>query len=245
MPKLQRTDHAFLLLPRRVGGGTGGAYQEGFHTVNAAEHSGSLCLRPQCPCGTSRTENLVYLDGWAATARPFFVSRPQGPLTPANRQLESSLEQLIDPICSAHGVELVHVRYLREPGGAVIRVIIDREVPGLEVGSGVSLEDCTAVSRDASTALDVHEDILPSGTYRLEVSSPGLERPLVKLADFERFAGHEVRVKTLNPIDKQRRFRGKLVGVADERIELDEDGKVVKIPHEDIAQASLVFRFSN
>ncbi len=137
------------------------------------------------------------------------------------------------------------MRYLREPGGAVIRVIIDRDVPGLEVGSGVSLEDCTAVSRDVSTALDVHDDALPSGGYRLEVSSPGLERPLVKLEDFERFSGREVKVRTRTAIEKQRRFRGMLRGVVDHSIELEEDGKVILIPHEDIAQANLVYRFSN
>ena len=108
-----------------------------------------------------------------------------------------------------------------------------------------SLEDCTAVSRDASTALDVHEDLLPAGGYRLEVSSPGLERPLVKLTDFERFAGHEVKVKTRTPIDKQRRFRGRLRGVVDQSIELEDGDKVVHIPHGDIAQANLVYRFSN
>ena len=166
-------------------------------------------------------------------------------MTQPQRQLEVSLEQLIDPICRAHGVELVDVRYLREPGGAVIRVIIDREVPGLEVGSGVSLEDCTAVSRDASSALDVHDHMLPAGGYRLEVSSPGLERPLVKLADFERFAGREVKVKTRTPIDKQRRFRGRLRGVVGGSIALEEGDKVVHIPHGDIAQANLVYRFSN
>ena len=166
-------------------------------------------------------------------------------MTQAQQRLESTLEQLIDPICRAHTVELVDVRYLREPGGAVIRIIIDRDVPGLEVGSGVSLEDCTAVSRDVSTALDVHDDALPSGGYRLEVSSPGLERPLVKLKDFERFSGREVKVRTRTAIDKQRRFRGTLRGVVDHSIELEEDGKVVLIPHEDIAQANLVYRFSN
>ena len=176
---------------------------------------------------------------------PIFRLGTPVPLTQAHSQLEGSLEQLIDPICRAHGVELVDVRYLREPGGAVIRVIIDREVPGLEVGSGVSLEDCTAVSRDASTALDVHDDLLPAGGYRLEVSSPGLERPLVKLADFERFAGREVKVKTRTPIDKQRRFRGRLVGVVGQSVELEEGDKVIHIPHEDIAQANLVYRFSN
>jgi ribosome maturation factor RimP len=135
---------------------------------------------------------------------------------------------------------------LREPKGSVIRVIIDRDVPGLEIGSGVSLEDCTAVSRDLSTALDVHDDFLPSGgAYRLEVSSPGLERPLVKLADFERFSGREVKLRTQSPIERRRRFRGTLLRVVDQSIELDQDGKVLLIPHAEIAEANLVYRFSN
>lgn len=166
-------------------------------------------------------------------------------MTQATSQLVQELHQLIEPICLSHGVELVDVRYLREPKGAVIRVIIDRAVPGLEVGSGVSLEDCTAVSRDVSTSLDVHQDVLPSGAFRLEVSSPGLERPLVKLSDFERFSGHEVKVKTETPIDRQRRFRGTLLRVVDKNIELDQDGKVLSIPHAVIAKANLVYRFSN
>ena len=166
-------------------------------------------------------------------------------MTQATSHLVQQLQQLIEPICLSHGVELVDVRYLREPKGAVIRVIIDRAVPGLEVGSGVSLEDCTAVSRDVSTSLDVHQDVLPSGAFRLEVSSPGLERPLVKLSDFERFSGHEVKVKTETPIDRQRRFRGTLLRVVDQNIELDQDGKVLSIPHAVIAKANLVYRFSN
>ncbi|MBW2626342.1 MAG: ribosome maturation factor RimP [Deltaproteobacteria bacterium] len=166
-------------------------------------------------------------------------------MTQATEQLVHALEPLIDPICRAHGVELVDVRCLRDPAGMLIRVIIDREVPDVEVGSGVSLEDCTCVSRDLSTALDVHEDLLPSGTYRLEVSSPGLERPLVKLTDFERFSGREVKVRTQSPIERQRRFSGKLLRVVDQSIELDQDGKVFLIPHADIVQANLVYRFSN
>jgi ribosome maturation factor RimP len=166
-------------------------------------------------------------------------------LTQATEQLLIALERLIDPICRAHGVELVEVRCLREPAGMLLRVIIDRDVPGLEAGSGVSLEDCTGVSRDVSTTLDVHDELLPSEGYRLEVSSPGLERPLVKLADFERFSGREVKVRTQTPIERQRRFRGKLLRVVDQSIELDQDGKVLLIPHAEIAQANLVYRFSN
>jgi ribosome maturation factor RimP len=138
----------------------------------------------------------------------------------------------------------VDVRHQRERGGAVIRVIIDRSEPGVEDGSSVSLDDCTRVSRDVSTLLDVHDDVLPSGAYRLEVSSPGLERPLVKLSDFERFSGREVKVRTRNPIERRRRFRGRLLGVVDQAIELDQDGTKLRIPHDEIAQANLVYRFS-
>ena len=161
-----------------------------------------------------------------------------------SEELQNTLETLIDPICRANGVELVDVRYQRERGGAVIRVIIDRERSDREEGSGVSLDDCTAVSRDASTLLDVHEDELPLGAYRLEVSSPGLERPLVKLSDFQRFSGREVSVRTRTAIGSRRRFRGTLVGVFDRDIEIDQDGRAVRIPHADIAHANLVYRFT-
>ena len=165
-------------------------------------------------------------------------------MAPKPEELQDTLATLIDPICRANGVELVDVRYQRERGGAVIRVIIDRERWDREEGSGVSLDDCTAVSRDASTLLDVHEHELPSGAYRLEVSSPGLERPLVKLSDFQRFSGREVSVRTRTPIERRRRFRGTLLGVRDREIEIDQDGQAVRIPHADIAQANLVYRFT-
>jgi ribosome maturation factor RimP len=92
--------------------------------------------------------------------------------------------------------------------------------------------------------LDVHEDVLPSGAYRLEVSSPGLERPLVKLADFERFSGREIKLRTKTAIEGRRRFRGRLLGVVDRAVELDQDGIVLLIPHDEIAHANLVYRFS-
>lgn len=204
-----------------------------------------VCLRAVGPCGSWPAENMVYLSGWAAWPAHFSFRGSREKLTRATEQLGKTLVELIGPICHAHGVDLVDVRYQSERGGAVIRVIIDRGLPGpQEDGSGVSLDDCTGVSRDVSTALDVHADVLPSGAYRLEVSSPGLERPLVKLADFERFSGREIKLRTRTAIERQRRFHGRLLGVVDRAIELDQEGTVLLIPHDDIAQANLVYRFS-
>ncbi|HKU39192.1 MAG TPA: ribosome maturation factor RimP, partial [Polyangiales bacterium] len=104
-------------------------------------------------------------------------------------------------------------------------------------------DDCQAVSRDLSTALDVAEGLTPEGAYRLEVGSPGLDRPLFSLSDFARFAGEKVRLQTHRPIDGRRRFSGTLVGVEGNDIRLDQDGQVFTVPHSEIAKANLVYRF--
>src|SRR5688500_2588802 len=119
------------------------------------------------------------------------------------------LEAIAAPVCKAHGVEIVDCSFGREPGGAVVRVLIDR------AGAGVSLADCQNVSRDLSTALDVEGQDIP-GPYRLEVSSPGLDRPLVKKHDFEKFAGKEIKLQTRIPVGDRRNFRGTLLGVEGE-----------------------------
>ena len=173
------------------------------------------------------------------------------------RTLETQLRDIVEPICSAHGVDLVDVRYAREPGGAVLRVLIDRPSSADTGPTGVSLEDCTGVSRDLSTALDVH-DIMP-GHYRLEVSSPGVERPLVRPADFQNFAGKEIKVATIRPIplpggEPRRKFQGTLRGFRSSEgaalseqargvVELDQDGARVEIPFDAITKAHLVFRW--
>lgn len=179
---------------------------------------------------------------------------------------KKQLIMLVEPICAARGVELVDVQLVGEHGRAVVRVLIDKprgqNVPngGLDegsmgrqvggestpMGSGVTLEDCTAVSRDLSTALDVH-DPLP-GAYSLEVSSPGLDRPLVKEQDFVRFAGQEVKLQTHEPVGEpntpgRKRFRGRLLGAQQGVVTLEQDGVQVAIPLEQIAKANIVARF--
>lgn len=162
-----------------------------------------------------------------------------------NSNLEQEVGRLADPICAAHGVDLVEVRALPGKGATTLRITIDRARPASDPtpGSGVTLEDCTAVSRDLSTALDVHEDLVGNLDYRLEVSSPGLERPLVKLKDFEKFAGAEVKVKTYGPVESRKAFTGRLIGVEGDAVQVETDGKTFRIPHDAIARAHLVHKF--
>jgi ribosome maturation factor RimP len=155
-------------------------------------------------------------------------------------QLEQ-LRALVAPICHAHGLELVDARFVTDHG-AVLRVLIER--PSDPSGqSGVSLADCQAVSRDLSTLLDVEQEVLPQGRYRLEVSSPGLERPLLSRRDFERFAGREVDVRTTRPYSGRRRLQGMLRGIEGDGVKLDVGGEELMVPLTEIAKANLVFRF--
>ncbi|MBX3251383.1 MAG: ribosome maturation factor RimP [Myxococcales bacterium] len=167
----------------------------------------------------------------------------------ANQEREERLTELAEAVCAAHRVDLVEVRWTRARQGWTIQVVIDRARTDGKDGSDITLDDCTGVSRDLSTALDVHEDLVP-GQYNLEVSSPGLERPLVKLSDFERFVGREVKVRTYAPVaqgegDKGKKvFQGVLAGVAEGAfVELEEAGVRVRVRHADIARAHLVHRF--
>jgi ribosome maturation factor RimP len=158
-----------------------------------------------------------------------------------NRRL-AQLRQVIEPICAGHGLSLVDARFANEHG-FVLKVLIERPGSDAKTGAQVSLDDCQRVSRDLSTALDVAEGVTPQGAYRLEVGSPGLDRPLFSLADFSRFAGETVRVQTHAMVAGRRRFTGKLLGVEDALVKLEQDGQLVTIPHHEIAKANLVYRF--
>jgi ribosome maturation factor RimP len=168
----------------------------------------------------------------------------------AANQLQK-LRTAIEPICRAHGVALVDARMTTERG-AVLRVLIERVAAGgadtSDSQSGVSLADCQNVSRDLSTVLDVAEGVAPAGSYRLEVSSPGVERPLITPQDFTRFAGREVRVQAIRPVAGRRRFQGVLQGLAAdaaEAVRVQADGETFDIPLADITKANLVYRFDS
>ena len=138
---------------------------------------------------------------------------------------------MLEPVVTALGYELYDLELQVGHGRGVLRLFIDCD-------SGIGLEDCERVSRQVSAVLDV-EDPVPGG-YDLEVSSPGLDRKLVKPEHFDRFAGNEVSVRLWKPVDGQRRFRGRLLRRDDSSIELQLDGRRLLLPMEEIAMARLV-----
>jgi len=142
----------------------------------------------------------------------------------------TAVESFARPILDDLGLELVEVQFRRESGGWILRLFIDRE-------GGVNLDDCASVSRQVSSYLEVEE--LIDHAYNLEVSSPGLERPLKRKEDFVRFAGRKVRVKLKEPIDGQRVFFGLLGPVAGETLTLDIDGQQMEIDLDAVARARL------
>ena len=159
---------------------------------------------------------------------------------------EQSLEQALTERTEALGFELVELERAGNKARPVFRVRVDR--PDSEPGSGVSLEDCKRVSR----ALEEYLDALPAlpHNYVLEVSSPGVERPLVRPRDYDRFRGHEVAVRGYAPLaGRGRRLQGELLGLENGpegdmvRLRL-EDGEEVVVPREGIARAHLVFRWN-
>lgn len=141
------------------------------------------------------------------------------------------IERILEPIVASLGLVLWDVLYRREGPAWMLRVYIDR------AGSGVSLDDCETVSRDLSAALDV-EDFLQHA-YTLEVSSPGLDRSLTKPFHFEWCIGKVVKIKTYQPIDGQKVFRGPLAGMGDGRITLATETGERTFPLDAVASAAL------
>lgn len=146
-----------------------------------------------------------------------------------------AISKIIERVALREGLELVHWEAVGPRNNFVLRIYIDK--PG-----GVSHGDCEAVSNQVSTLLDV-EDLIPN-RYVLEVSSPGIERGLYKRADYERFAGNRIKVRTSEPIDGQRNFRGKLIALAGDNVSLDADGRgQIEIPYEQIVKANIEYEF--
>src|SRR5262249_49472863 len=149
-------------------------------------------------------------------------------MTPVDIQ---KLQQLCEPVVTGQGYELVDLEFKNELSGWILRLYIDKD-------PAVSLDDCASVSRELSAVLDV-EDVIPVA-YSLEVSSPGLNRPLKKEADFARFVGKKAKIRTRHPVGESRRnFSGTMVGVAGGKVKIDVGDQVCEVPVDDVEKANL------
>ena len=144
---------------------------------------------------------------------------------------------LLSPTVASMGLELLGIEYLPAPGGALLRVYID--VPQAEAaGRAVGIEDCEAVSREISAQLDVEDPI--SGNYTLEVSSPGMERPLFGAQQFARFVGETAKVVLKLPQDGRRRLQGAILRVDGQSLAFDVDGAEFVVDAANVEKARLV-----
>lgn len=152
--------------------------------------------------------------------------------------IEAKAMAVAEPLIAAEGLELIDVEFSREHEGWILRLFIDK--PG-----GIGIEDCTRASHAVETALDV-DDVIPH-EYHLEVSSPGLSRPLTKPNHFQQVQGKRVKVKTYGPIGEppgRKNFTGILTAVDDESVTVDVEGaQAFRIPFKDIAKANLEYEF--
>lgn len=147
---------------------------------------------------------------------------------------EQKTEELLRPVMEEHKFELVDVEYVREAGTWYLRAYIDKE-------GGITIDDCETVSRVLSDLLDEQDFI--EEAYILEVSSPGLGRPLKKDKDFKRSIGEKVEIRTYRAIGKQKEFTGVLKGFDEENIRIEMDGKETLFARKDVALVRLAFDF--
>ncbi len=147
--------------------------------------------------------------------------------------MRSRLFGLLEPVVAGLGYELIEIEFSSAGRNALVRVYID-----LTDGGGISLDDCERVSRSIGAALDAEDPI--GHEYRLEVSSPGFDRPLRTAAHFGRFAGSEARIELATPIEGRRRFRGRLGGVEGGNVTIEVDRREWKLPLAGISKARLV-----
>ena len=159
------------------------------------------------------------------------MSRGAPPVTLDMIAILERVRGMAGQILDYAGMELVHLEIHREPRGLILRLYIDKD-------GGVTLDDCAHVSRQISAQLDVDDPI--EDRYTLEVSSPGLDRPLVSDLDFTRFAGRSIRLSTHVPLEGRRHFQGRLDGMVDGSVRLTlEGGRQVDIPRDQVAKARL------
>lgn len=152
------------------------------------------------------------------------------------------IREAAERVAHSVGVEVVDVEW-KVGKQRLLRVYIDKALtPGQTVGSGVSHHDCEALSEQLSVILDV-EDLVPGGGYVLEVSSPGLDRKLLKMADYQKFSGRLARVWLNEPVENAKYFEGRLQGCTDGIVQLSLKDRTISFLYENVRKANLVVEF--
>ena len=150
---------------------------------------------------------------------------------------EEQIRQLAEPVLASVGMELIQVECLKMKTRWLVRIYLDRE------DGGVTLDDCALVSNQLGDLLDVHD--VPPGPYTLEVSSPGLDRPLQRDKDFLKYRGSRIKVRLREKIDGRRHLCGELIDYVDEDgrkvLVMGETGKTYRIPREALLKANLEY----
>jgi len=152
------------------------------------------------------------------------------------RNNSSSLQELLEPVVTAMDFEFVGLEFLNQGNGSILRIYIDQE-------QGITVDDCADVSRQLSAVLDVEDPI--AGEYTLEVSSPGLDRPLFTKEQYERFVDHEIKLSLNQPMagSNRKKFRGILLAVENDEIVLEVDNEEYSLAIDNIVKANLVAKF--
>jgi len=155
------------------------------------------------------------------------------------------VREIASRVAASYGLEIFDVQYRREASGMVLRIRLDRPGSRGTAEDGVTVDECAKVSRDLSAILDV-DDVVPT-QYTLEVSSPGLDRPLTRAEDYQRFAGRRAKLVMREKIDGQGYFKGQLGGVEDGPVKVvvieGEDGRTHRVPLDVITRANLEVDF--
>ncbi len=146
------------------------------------------------------------------------------------KEVVKRIQTMTNPLLFQERLELVDIEYRREAKGWVLRLYLDKE-------GGVTLDDCTRVSHEVGRILDI-EDFIQT-PYTLEVSSPGLTRSLKTEKDFIKNCHRLVKVKTFHPIENRRNFKGRLLGISGDKIEVESDGGIFQIPLDNVVKANL------
>jgi len=154
------------------------------------------------------------------------------------------VREIASRVAASYGLEIFDVQFRREAPGMVLRISLDRPGSRGTAEDSVSVDECAKVSRDLSAIFDV-DDVVP-GQYTLEVSSPGLDRPLTRAEDYRRFAGRRAKLVMREKIDGQGYFKGPLVGLEDGHVIIEgEDRRTHRVPLEVITRANLEVDFKN